>query len=295
MLQVIFTLDYEIHGNGDGSPLTLMVEPTRRLLDQFERHGARLTILADVAEILKFKDHVETNGHDTFHYHAIARQLQDAIRRGHDVQLHLHSSWFNARYDGTHWVQDWSEYNFAALPVHVMQAYVETGKQYLESLLQAVDPHYRCTGFRAANWSMQPSRNAMEVLQRNGITMESSVFKWGRRSGLVNFDYSDAPSALLPWRASFDDVCHQDSQSPIWEVPIYAERRWVGAFLSINRLYRAWLGRRHRLPRPAGQESAVARLPLQMNPAQKSGGWSEWLQRHSWKADFNQCTGRQLI
>ena len=28
MLKALFTLDYEIHGNGDGCPLALMVEPT---------------------------------------------------------------------------------------------------------------------------------------------------------------------------------------------------------------------------------------------------------------------------
>ena len=39
MLKAIFTLDYEIHGNGDGSPYALMVEPTSRMMDLFERHG----------------------------------------------------------------------------------------------------------------------------------------------------------------------------------------------------------------------------------------------------------------
>ena len=52
MLKPIFTLDYEIHGNGDGCPYALMVEPTDRLLRLFEGFGAKLTIMADVAEIL---------------------------------------------------------------------------------------------------------------------------------------------------------------------------------------------------------------------------------------------------
>ena len=57
MLNVIFTLDYEIHGNGEGCPSELMVEPTRRMMDLFDRYGAKLTIMADVAEILKFKEY----------------------------------------------------------------------------------------------------------------------------------------------------------------------------------------------------------------------------------------------
>ena len=55
--------------------------------------------MADVAEILKFKEYKEQFGRDDYHYEAIADQLREAIRRGHDVQLHLHSSYFNARHE----------------------------------------------------------------------------------------------------------------------------------------------------------------------------------------------------
>src|SRR5579871_5708006 len=97
MLKVLFTVDYEIHGNGDGNPYDLMVEPTNRMMDLFDSYGAKLTIMADIAEILKFKQYEEQFGRDDYQYNAIAAQLRDAIRRGHDVQLHIHSSYFNAR------------------------------------------------------------------------------------------------------------------------------------------------------------------------------------------------------
>ena len=51
MQKLIFTLDYEIHGNGDGDPFELMVEPTNRLMDLLDEYGAKLVIFADVAEI----------------------------------------------------------------------------------------------------------------------------------------------------------------------------------------------------------------------------------------------------
>ena len=62
-----FTLDYEIHGNGDGSPLSLMVEPTWRLMNLLEKYGQRVTIMADVAEILTFKRYYQETGRDDFH------------------------------------------------------------------------------------------------------------------------------------------------------------------------------------------------------------------------------------
>ncbi len=38
MKKLIFTLDYEIHGNGDGNPYELMVEPTYRLMNLLEEY-----------------------------------------------------------------------------------------------------------------------------------------------------------------------------------------------------------------------------------------------------------------
>ena len=56
MFKIIFTSDHEIHGNGEGNPKNLIIDPTYRMLNLFNEYGAKLTILADVAEIFKFKE-----------------------------------------------------------------------------------------------------------------------------------------------------------------------------------------------------------------------------------------------
>ena len=297
MLKPIFTLDYEIHGNGDGCPFELMVEPTRRMLDQFDQYGAKLTIMADVAEILKFKEYKEQFGRDDYHYDAIAEQLKDAIRRGHDVQLHLHASYFNARFENGGWVQDWSEYNFAGLPLDRIRQVVRIGKEYLEGLLKPVNANYQCVAFRAANWSVSPSRNVITALHENGIRIETSVFKHGRRDGIVSFDYSNAHSDLVPWRVADDDVCKRDDSGKLLEIPIYCERRWIGAFVTPNRIYRAALSRSHRVAKTYTANQATTNS-TKSGMSGKGGVFNKLsmlTKRHPWKADFNQCSGRQLI
>jgi hypothetical protein len=287
VLNVIFSLDYEIHGNGDGCPNDLMVEPTNRLLNLLDRYGAKLTIMADIAEILKFREYKEQNGRDDYHYEAIIGQLKDAVRRGHDVQLHLHCSYFNARHENGKWQQDWSEYNFAGLSRERISEVLRIGKTFLEEQLQPVDPNYRCYAFRAANWSVSPSRNVVRALIENDFEIESSVFKYGHRSGLVNFDYSSAPSNLVPWFADEEDICRRNDSSNLLEVPIYCEDRYLPAFISPNRIYRALSGRAHRLDYSGnGQADSGQRRSSKLSSA---------FHRHAWKADFNQCTGRQLI
>lgn len=292
MMNVIFTLDYEIHGNGEGCPHELMVEPTGRLLRLFDEYGAKLTIMADVAEILKFKEFAIQTGRDDFHYHDIAAQLQNAVRGGHDVQLHIHASYFNARHDGQRWLQDWSEYDFAGLSLERLYEIVRQGKTELESLLQPMNPDYRCFVFRAANWSVNPGRNVIQALLNNGIKVDTSIFKYGRRKGIVNFDYTSAESELIPWRVGKDDFCSRDDQGKLWEFPIYSENRLLGAFLSPNRLYRVAQSRRHRI-----SENSTESANRVQHSAKESllGKLSMIAKKHAWKADFNQCTGRQLI
>jgi hypothetical protein len=288
MLDVIFTLDYEIHGNGDGNPARLMVGPTTHLLRLFEEFGAKLTIMADVAEILKFRDHAIATGRDNYSYAAIVDQLCAAVEKGHDVQLHIHSSYFNAEHEGHRWRQDWSEYDFAALPYERVNWMVSTCKAFLEALLKPARPDYRCVAFRAANWSVNPSSNLVRALVGNGILIDTSVFKYGRRRGPVNFDYSHAQSHMHPWRASEADICRADPRSPLWEVPIYTEWRPLVAFLTAGRVRQVLSGASHQLNHD-GRSALVSAATERRTPVRLL------LRRHAWKADFNQCRGRQLV
>jgi hypothetical protein len=293
MLQVLFTLDYEIHGNGQGSPARLMVEPTARMLRQFDRHGAKLTVMADIAEILRFRRHARDTGRDEFFYREIEDQLQSAVRTGHDVQFHVHPSYLNATRGEDGWRQDYSEYDVARLDFDRIDEIVKTGKSYLEDLLQPVDPSYRCVAFRAANWSMHPSPNIVRALVRNGIRIDSSVFKGGRREGIVQFDYRHAHSAIIPWRVDPEDVCRPKTDGDLIEIPIYSESRHLHHFASANRVYRAVQQRLHPLP---GEGLAHAGDGQQASSSTRlRRALAVLTSRHAWKLDFNQCSGRQLI
>ena len=69
-----------------------------------------------------------------------------------------------------------------------------------------MNPDYRCFVFRAANWSVYPGRNVIRALVNNGIKADTSIFKYGRRKGIVSFDYSAAESELVPWRVGEADL-----------------------------------------------------------------------------------------
>ncbi len=302
MYKVLFTSDYEIHGSGMGSPRELVVEPTTRMLDQFDRYGAKLTIMADIGEILKFREYAEQTGVDRFHHGEIAEQLRRAVRTGHDVQLHVHSSYFNATWDerSASWRQDYKEYDLASLSYERLREIIARGKHYLEETCRPAKPDYECFAFRAANWSMHPSPNIVRALVDEGFRVDTSVWKYGRYDDLVKFDYTTAHSDLVPWPIDPSDVCRRDPSGKLFEFPIYTERQPLWVFLTANRVYRVIAQRLNPLPAPetvdpmAGGGGAAARSPQSL-PAKLVTKARKAFALHPWKVDFNQCTGKQLV
>jgi hypothetical protein len=303
MYKVLFTSDYEIHGSGMGSPKELVVDTTTRMLDQFDRHGAKLTIMADVGEILKFKEYAERTGDDRFDWGGISKQMQRAVRTGHDVQLHIHSSYFNATWDESksYWEQDYAEYDLATLPYDRLRHMIREGKTLLETTCRGAKPDYECFAFRAANWSMHPSPTIVRALLDEGFRIDTSVWKHGRYDDLVKFDYTSAHSDLVPWPVASSDVCRRDPEGKLFEFPIYTERQPIWAFVTPNRIYRVIAQRLNPLPDPDAARAtdrapASSVLPGARSLATKVVDKAKMLVRqHAWKMDFNQCTGKQLI
>ncbi len=295
MLKIILTSDYEIHGNGEGSPMDLIIEPTSRMIELFNTYNAKLTILADIAEILKFKEYYEQTGSDDFYYKPIIEQLKYAIRTGHDVQLHIHPSYFKAKYKNGKWEQYYNEYDLSQLDKKRLNEVIKKGKLFLESELIPVQPDYKCFAFRAANWSMQPSFNAVNALINNNILIDTSVFKYGRRDGLVKFNYSDAHSDLVPWPVDSRDVCKKDENGKLFEIPIYSENMPITTFFTINRIYRVLIGRMHNLGKSSSDYSLKEKKEQIGIFKSIISKITSLFGKHAWKMDFNQCTGKQLI
>ena len=243
---LMFTLDYEIHGNGDGNPYELMVEPTYRLMDLLEKYNQRVTIMADVAEILCFKRYAVETGRDDYHVNDIEEQLRDAIRRGHDVQLHVHSSYFKAKYKDGAFDQCIEEYNMAALPFERIDEMVGECVNYLENLLRPIKDDYKVWLFRAANWSMMPTENLYKVLVKHGITHDTSVYKGGVQGGNVCYDYREAYDNLFAYPASMLNINERDEKGQLIELPIYTEMRPFWDFVTPMRVFRMIRAKFHR-------------------------------------------------
>ena len=214
MIECVFTLDYEIYGNGTGALQNLVYEPGERLREIFRIWNARFVNFVEVAEL----ERIEACGTDPA-IDLVKRQIRNLHRDGFEIGLHLHPQWSNARHDAGRWVLDYSEYNLCTLPRTRINEIVTSSINYLRHVVDESD--FTPLSFRAGNWLFQPTETAASVLAQNGIRIDSSVFKGGvqHANGL---DYRRSLGNGHYW--SFErDVNVPDPVGPWIEVPIYTE------------------------------------------------------------------------
>ena len=212
MIECIFTIDYEIYGNGEGSLKELVFEPAERLKTIFDKAGAKFVVFVEAAELEKI---------DTSRTDPAIDQVKDQIREFHqdgfEIALHLHPQWCNARYQNDKWNLDYTEYNLCTLSERRITEIVGGSIAYLRDVLGI--PDFTPLSFRAGNWLFQPTAVAARVLAMHDVKIDSSVFKGGRQHK-HNLDYRRAIKNGYYWMFG-DDVTRPDSTGPLLEIPIY--------------------------------------------------------------------------
>lgn len=214
MIEFIFSIDYEIYGNGEGALRELVYEPARELKNIFDKTGSKLVIFVEVAELEKF----EAYGPDPVIID-VKQQVKEFYQHGHEIALHLHSQWCNASYKNDGWVLDYEEYNLCTLPSDRIAEIIDNALYYLRTTLDS--PDYTPISFRAGNWLFQPTEAAARALAARGIKIDSSVFKGGLQY-LYKLDYRSAIGNGYFWKF-YANVNTPDPKGILLEIPIYTQ------------------------------------------------------------------------
>ena len=237
MIGLSLTFDYEIYGDGEGSIDELIIKPTNKLIHICADFGVKATLFVEVAELLKMKE--------VFCYQnelsKIEEQLINSHESGHDIQLHIHPWWLNAKFLKYKWELDYSLTSLCNLSVDDALRKILLCKEYLTELLKPSEIDYSCIAYRAGSWSMMPTESMFDALTMAGIEIESSVYKWGKlQTEFMMYDYTNAYSNIHPWFFKRDDVNKvsetNSKKFKCLEIPIYAEKKLGISFLTIKRI-----------------------------------------------------------
>lgn len=209
MIHLILSLDYEIFGNGSGDVMRDIIQPTNRLLNICDKHRAKMTIMFEVGEYWAFEQYAGQIRKDLGYSpcEQMKRQAIDAIRRGHDVQLHLHPQWIGANYDQGLWQLCDSYWRLADLPgglgsksqITSITGALRAGKETIEDMIKPVKADYECVCFRAGGFYAQPSENIISAMKKVGLRADSSVVKGYKTSTPFEVDYSQLKTDKAAW------------------------------------------------------------------------------------------------
>jgi hypothetical protein len=113
---------------------------------------------------------------------------------------------------------------------------------------------------------------------------------------MVNFDYSETHSETLPWPTDPEDIRKHLAEGKLIEFSIYTELESILSFFSINRIIRVFQSNLYNFNghKKLKSETEILESDSIFNPKIESL-IKKFNSRHALKADFNQCTGAQLI
>lgn len=213
MTEIIFSIDYELYGNGDGTLRELVFDPAAELAEVFDRHDAKFVVFVEALELARIKRAATDPD-----IGAVCDQIRRLHRDGHEVALHIHPQWANAQHRDGVWELDYSEYNLGELSRGRIESIVDECLEFLRSEIQ--DESFRPIAFRAGNWLIQPAERIAHVLADRGIKIDSSLFKGGFHRK-PSIDYRAAARNPEPYWRFRSDVNRPDPDGVLIEVPIY--------------------------------------------------------------------------
>ncbi|UCV29975.1 polysaccharide deacetylase family protein [Ferribacterium limneticum] len=217
-MRLILSLDYEVFfGAKTGSVEKTLIEPTRALSKVASRFAAPLVFFVDAGFLIRLRERKDDAGRSD--YSKVRNQLDELVKQGHEIQLHIHPHWEDSVWDGTKWVIDTNRYR---LHDHSPEAIRSIVKRY-KNELDEVAGSDNVFAFRAGGWVLQPFADLRESLWDAGIWLDSTVYRGGlETSETHSYDFRGAPAMSRWWFD--DDPLLPSSEGRFLEVPIASYR-----------------------------------------------------------------------
>lgn len=221
MLKICLTYDYELFmGKNNASAEEILFEPTEKIKSVMNEFGVKGVFFADVCSAIAHRKAGISEFSDSFD-----SQLQRLVSDGHDVQLHLHTSWYKAKKQDEELIISEDgyrihEFGFDVKAENSVQKIVSESVSYLNTVCKSVRDDYKCIAYRAGGFCVQPETELLQILLNNGIIIDSSVVpRYCYLDGVNYSDFRKVPNKLN-WYIAPEKGISTESSCGIYEVPM---------------------------------------------------------------------------
>ncbi|PCI58026.1 MAG: hypothetical protein COB45_01725 [Gammaproteobacteria bacterium] len=210
-MNIHLTLDYELFfGLKSGTVQKCIIEPTQKLLTIVDKYDIKVTFYVDIGYLAT----AFRLGVDTDNANLVIEQLQQLNKSGHDLQLHIHPHWEDAKFIEGKWVFDMARYKLVDFSKEQASKIIS---RYVGMFEQLNLP--KPIAYRGGGWCIQPFDHIQEALKNNGIKVDSTVYAGGKNSSSIQgFDFRGTPQKNS-WRFS-ENPLKVDDHGDFYELPI---------------------------------------------------------------------------
>ena len=202
MKQIILTIDYELFlGKETGSVKSCMIDPTEKLDNILSINNSKMTVFWDILHFYKLLELEEKYIELKNDRIAIQDQIVNLVKKGHDIQLHLHPHWLDAKFLNGKWVFTYERFKLHTLSntndskdINSILGCVTIAKNLMEQIVREVDKNYKVYIFRAGGYLIEPFDKIKEALYENGIYVDSSVCpELQNESNIFSYNFTNYP------------------------------------------------------------------------------------------------------
>lgn len=231
MLKICLSFDYELFlGDNDASYEDILFSPTRDLQSMLNEEGVFGTFFVDVCSAIVHSHYGLVDYSDS-----MLKQIKSLTKDGHDIQLHIHPSWYKAEFVNGRLVPSHQGYRLHEFDT--FEDIIREGVDYLNNNLREINKDYKCVAFRAGGFAVQPEREIFQSLAKFGITIDSSIVPHMKNELVNGFDFSNVPSSLN-WWIEPELGLRQEAQPTndcLYEVPVATLRPRLFKYLGLSR------------------------------------------------------------
>ncbi len=228
-INLFLTFDYELPLGGIKHSFEhSLFNPTDKLLDLANSLDVPIILFADILSYIRFKELGITE-----YCQAFEKQIDRALKEGHDVQLHLHSHWLETEVSDKTFIPSkrFSLADFADDEKYTIENIVKLGVDELTRICRKTKPDYKCIAFRAGGYSIQrETKRIVKALYENGIRIDSSIakgYKYYSDMSQIDFSYKpNKPNWVIPIEDG-DLTYDGNEKMGLLEVPIASKPKTV--------------------------------------------------------------------
>jgi hypothetical protein len=218
-IKILLTFDYELPLGKASDYQRGLFDPADKLIQRANRMGVPIVLFTDICSAIKFREWDYNN-----YYLPFKNQVGQALREGHDAQLHIHPHWMTSTFAKGSFTpsNDYSLNNFKDEKKGLnIENVIAKAFDELMVLGREAKPDYSCVAFRAGGYDVEPeSKRILTKLYELGVRLESSVIKdLYLDFNFSHIDYSNSPSSSQ-WMVSQEGPLTRAASSGLLELPI---------------------------------------------------------------------------